>query len=314
MYNFPFSLDNKRYHTLNFYNKIHYGKRVMKAVIDAGFTCPNADGTKGVGGCIYCRDGSGYFTSRYSDNIYEDVTNQLISEKERIYKKFPDSPIIAYFQANTNTYAPISILERAYNAAIDFGVAGISVGTRADCLSDEVIELLKRISLKTELTVELGLQTIHDKTAEIINRCYSYSEFLVGYEKLKKAGIRTCLHIINGLPGESYDDMIATAKEVGRLAPDGVKIHLLHINRDTALEKLYLDGKYVPMEKDEYIKTVVNQLLYIPEETVIERLTGDGDKRYLVAPLWSCDKISVLGGIDKLMSSLDIWQGKEING
>ena len=310
MYNFPFSLDNKRYHTLNFYNKIHYGKRVMKAVIDAGFTCPNADGTKGVGGCIYCRDGSGYFTSRYSDNIYEDVTNQLISEKERIYKKFPDSPIIAYFQANTNTYAPVSILEKAYNAAIDFGVAGISIGTRADCLSDEVIELLKRISPKTELTIELGLQTIHDKTAEIINRCYSYSEFLAGYEKLKKAGIRTCLHIINGLPGESYDDMIATAKEVGRLAPDGVKIHLLHINRDTALEKLYLDGNYTPLEKDEYIRTVVNQLLYIPEETVIERLTGDGDKRYLVAPLWSRDKISVLGGIDKLMSSLDIWQGK----
>ncbi|MBR4305875.1 MAG: TIGR01212 family radical SAM protein, partial [Ruminiclostridium sp.] len=268
MYNFPFSLDNKRYHTLNFYNKIHYGKRVMKAVIDAGFTCPNADGTKGVGGCIYCRDGSGYFTSRYSDNIYEDVTNQLISEKERIYKKFPDSPIIAYFQANTNTYAPVSILERAYNAAIDFGVAGISIGTRADCLSDEVIELLKRISPKTELTIELGLQTIHDKTAEIINRCYSYSEFLAGYEKLKKAGIRTCLHIINGLPGESYDDMIATAKEVGRLAPDGVKIHLLHINRDTALEKLYLDGNYTPLEKDEYIRTVVNQLLYIPKETV----------------------------------------------
>ena len=310
MYNFPFSLDNKRYHTLNFYNKIHYGKRVMKAVIDAGFTCPNADGTKGVGGCIYCRDGSGYFTSRYSDNIYEDVTNQLISEKERIYKKFPDSPIIAYFQANTNTYAPISILERAYNAAIDFGVAGISIGTRADCLSDEVIELLKRISPKTELTIELGLQTIHDKTAEIINRCYSYSEFLVGYEKLKKAGIRTCLHIINGLPGESYDDMLATAKEVGRLAPDGVKIHLLHINRDTALEKMYLDGTYTPLETDEYIRTVVNQLLYIPKETVIERLTGDGDKRYLVAPLWSRDKISVLGGIDKLMSSLDIWQGK----
>ncbi len=312
MYNFPFSLDNKRYHTLNFYNKNHFGKRVMKAVIDAGFTCPNADGTKGVGGCIYCRGGSGYFTARYSDNIYEDVINQLKSEKDRIYEKFSDSLIVAYFQANTNTYAPISVLEKAYSAALDFGVAGISIGTRADCLSDEVMDLLKSIAQKTELTVELGLQTIHDKTAELINRCYSYNEFLTGYEKLKKAGIRTCLHIINGLPGESYEDMTATAKEVGRLAPDGVKIHLLHINQDTALEKLYLDGKYVPMEKADYIKTVVDQLLYIPETTVIERLTGDGDRRYLVAPLWSRDKISVLGGIDKLMAELDVWQGKEL--
>lgn len=312
MYKFPFSLDNKRYHTLNFYNKNHFGKRVMKAVIDAGFTCPNADGTKGVGGCIYCRGGSGYFTARYSDNIYEDVTNQLKSERDRIYKKFPDSLIVAYFQANTNTYAPVSVLEKAYNAALDFGVAGISIGTRADCLSDEVTMLLERLAKKTELTVELGLQTIHDKTAELINRCYSYSEFLAGYEKLKKAGIRTCLHIINGLPGESYEDMIATAKEVGRLAPDGVKIHLLHINKDTVLEKMYLDGKYIPMEKEDYIKTVAEQLLYIPQTTVIERLTGDGDRRYLVAPLWSRDKISVLGGIDKYMTQFDIWQGKEI--
>ncbi|MBE6880506.1 MAG: TIGR01212 family radical SAM protein [Ruminococcaceae bacterium] len=312
MYKFPFSLDNKRYHTLNFYNKNHFGKRVMKAVIDAGFTCPNADGTKGVGGCIYCRGGSGYFTARYSDNIYEDVTNQLKSERDRIYKKFPDSLIVAYFQANTNTYAPVSVLEKAYNAALDFGVAGISIGTRADCLSDEVTMLLERLAKKTELTVELGLQTIHDKTAELINRCYSYSEFLAGYEKLKKAGIRTCLHIINGLPGESYKDMIATAKEVGRLAPDGVKIHLLHINKDTVLEKMYLDGKYIPMEKEDYIKTVAEQLLYIPQTTVIERLTGDGDRRYLVAPLWSRDKISVLGGIDKYMAQFDIWQGKGI--
>lgn len=310
MYKFPFSDDNKRYHTLNFYNKNHYGKRVMKAVIDAGFTCPNADGTKGKGGCIYCREGSGYFTARYSDNIYDDITSQLISEKERIYKKFPDSLIVAYFQANTNTYAPVSILEKAYNAALDFGVAGISIGTRADCLSDEVVELLKKTAKKTGLTVELGLQTIHDRTADIINRCYSYSEFLCGYEKLKKAGIRTCLHIINGLPGEGYDDMIATAKEVGRLSPDGVKIHLLHVNSNTALEKLYIQNKYTPMEKEEYIRTVTDQLLYIPETTVIERLTGDGDRRYLVAPLWSRDKISVLGGIDKRMAQLDLWQGK----
>lgn len=309
---FPYSSDNKRYHTLNYYNKNRYGKRVMKAVIDAGFTCPNADGTKGTGGCIYCRGGSGYFTSRYSDNIYEDVKKQLQAEKERISAKHPDCLITAYFQANTNTYAPIDILERAYNAALDCKVSAISIGTRADCLPDEVVELLKSVAAKTDLTVELGLQTIHDRTAQLINRCYSYAEFLVGYNKLKAAGIRTCLHIINGLPGESYDDMLSTAKEVGRLSPEAVKIHLLHINKGTALEKMYLEGKYVPMEKEDYINIVTDQLLYIPPETVIERLTGDGDRRYLVAPLWSRDKISVLGGIDKRMAEKDIWQGKAL--
>lgn len=309
---FPYSSDNKRYHTLNFYNKSRYKSRVMKAVIDAGFTCPNADGTKGVGGCIYCREGSGYFTGRYSDNIYEDVKNQLQAEKKRIYEKYPDCQIIAYFQANTNTYAPLPVLEKAYSAALDCSVAGISIGTRADCLSKEVIELLKRVAEKTDLTVELGLQTIHDKTAQLINRCYSYGEFLEGYHRLIAAGIRTCLHIINGLPGESYDDMISTAKEVGRLSPKAVKIHLLHINKGTALEKMYLEGKYTPMEKEDYINIVTDQLLYIPPETVIERLTGDGDRRYLVAPLWSRDKISVLGGIDKRMAEKDIWQGKAL--
>jgi radical SAM protein (TIGR01212 family) len=310
---FPYSQDNKRYHTLNYYNKTKYGRRVMKAVIDAGFTCPNADGTKGRGGCIYCRDGSGYFTSRYSDNIYEDVKNQLEAEKKRIYGKYPDSLIIAYFQANTNTYAPVPVLEKAYNAALDSGVMGISIGTRADCLSDEVVRLLEKVAAKTDLTVEIGLQTIHDRTAQLINRCYNYEEFLTGYKKLKKAGIRTCLHIINGLPGESYEDMIATAKELGRLSPEAVKIHLLHINKDTALEKMYLEGKYTPMEKDDYIKIVTDQLMYIPPETVIERLTGDGDRRYLTAPLWSRDKISVLGGIDKRMAEEDILQGKGLN-
>ena len=312
MYKFPYSIDNKRYHTLNFYNKNRYGKRVMKAVIDAGFTCPNADGTKGTGGCIYCREGSGYFTSRYSDNIYEDVINQLTAEKQRIFAKFPDCLITAYFQANTNTYAPIHILEKTYNAALDCGVSGIAIGTRADCLSEETVTLLKSVSEKTDLTVELGLQTIHDRTAALINRCYSYAEFLEGYHRLKAAGIRTCLHIINGLPGESYDDMLSTAKEVGKLSPGSVKIHLLHINKGTALEKIYLDGKYTPMEKEDYINIVANQLLYIPPETVIERLTGDGDRRYLVAPLWSRDKISVLGGIDKKMAEMDIWQGKAL--
>ena len=312
MYKFPFSEDNKRYHTLNFHNKSIYGTKAYKAVIEAGFTCPNIDGTKGRGGCIYCRSGSGYFTKRLSGSIYDSVYGQLCAEKKRIYEKHPDSKIVAYFQSNTNTYAPIQDLRQAYSAALDFGADGISIGTRADCLGDEIIGLLCEINEKTRLTVELGLQTVHDRTARIINRCYDYGEFLQGYNRLKKAGIRTCLHIINGLPQESEEDMLVTAKTVGKLCPGGLKIHLLHINRDTALEKLYNEGKYTPMEKERYIDIVVKQLEYIPQETVIERLTGDGDRRYLVAPLWSRDKISVLGGIDKVQRERGSYQGKAL--
>ncbi len=309
---FPYSNDNKRYHTLNYHNLSIYGTKAYKAVIDAGFSCPNTDGTKGTGGCIYCRNGSGYFTARHSENISENIISQLKSEKERIYKKFPDAKIVAYFQANTNTYANAEVLRKIYYTALDYGVDGISIGTRADCLPDDVVELLSELSQKTKLTVELGLQTVHDRTAELINRCYSYEEFLQGYNKLRIAGIRTCLHIINGLPGESLEDMLITAKTVGKLCPDGLKIHLLHVNCDTALERMYLDGNYIPMEKEDYINLVVKQLEYIPQETVIERLTGDGDKRYLVAPKWSEDKISVLGGIDKLQKLNDTFQGKAL--
>lgn len=244
---FIYSDDNKRYHTLNYYNKSSFNSKVFKAVIDAGFTCPNKDGTKGTGGCIYCMGGSGYFTEKSDGEIYDSVKRQLAAEKERIYKKHPDSLITAYFQANTNTYAPVATLKEAYTAALDFGVHGISIGTRADCLPDDVIALLCDINSKTHLTVELGLQTIHDKSAQIINRCYTYDEFLEGYRKLQESGIRTCLHLIDGLPEESLSDMLETAKEVARLHPDAVKIHLLHINHGTALERLFLSGGYVPL-------------------------------------------------------------------
>ena len=306
---FPYSLDNKRYHTLNYHNRTVCGGKVYKAVIDAGFTCPNKDGTKGTGGCIYCMSGSGYFTEKTDGSIYDSVKCQLAAERERIFKKHPDSLIVAYFQANTNTYAPTDILRSAYTAALDFGVYGISVGTRADCLPDDVIALLCDINSKTRLTVELGLQTVHDRTARLINRCYDYSEFLTGYSRLKKANIRTCLHLINGLPGETKSDMLETAREVARLAPDAVKLHLLHVNSGTELERLYLDCRYTPLTRDEYINIVISQLEYLPPDTVIERITGDADKKYLVAPKWSADKIAVLGGIDRQMKLRDTYQG-----
>ncbi|MCH5324790.1 MAG: TIGR01212 family radical SAM protein [Eubacterium sp.] len=308
---FDFSDSNKRYHTLDYYNRHFYGEKVYKAAIDAGCTCPNRDGTKGKGGCIFCSGGSGYFTARPDNaDLHGSVTRQLTAERDRIYRKHPDSGLIAYFQAGSNTYADAADIEEMLSAAADFGVKGISTATRADCLDKEKIALLRDYNKKLPLTVELGLQTAHDSTARQINRCHGYADFLRGYDVLKAAGIRVCVHIIDGLPGETRADMLATAETLGRLCPDAVKIHLLHVISGTPLAQMYEDGGYTPLTKEEYIDIVVSQLEYLPPQCVIERLTGDGDKRTLLAPLWSRDKISVLGGIDKLMSERDTYQGR----
>lgn len=300
---FLYSNDNKRYHTLSFHNKKLYERKMFKAVIDAGFTCPNIDGARGVGGCIFCDGGSGYFTNEKNVPVCE----QIAFERKRIHEKYPDAGIIAYFQAHSNTYCCLSRLKEIISEAIESGVDGISVATRADCLDEEKTDYLASVSVP--LTVELGLQTIHDETAVRINRCHSFDEFLKGYNMLKEHGIRTCVHIIDGLPGEDKEKMLETAKKLGELRPDGVKIHLLHVIEGTSLADMYNRGEYMPLEKDEYIDIVAEQLRYLPPETVIERITGDGDKRKLIAPLWSADKISVLGGIDKLMKEKNIYQG-----
>ena len=237
-FSFPYSLDNKRYHTLNYHNMTVYGKKMYKAVIDAGFSCPNKDGTKGTGGCIFCLGGSGYFT-----NGGLSVTEQLLLEKQRISRSCRDCLITAYFQAGTNTHAPVEVLQKAYYEALCAGADGICIGTRADCLPKDVLQLLCELNEKTNLTVELGLQSVHDKTAAAINRCYTHEEFLRGYNALQSLGIRTCLHIIDGLPGEDFSDMLETARQVGQLHAQAVKLHLLHVNKGTRLYELYLDGK-----------------------------------------------------------------------
>lgn len=306
---FKYTLDNKRYHTLNYHLLNTFGEKVYKAVIDAGFTCPNIDGKCGFGGCAYCADGSGEFTQDSSFSI----TEQLQKEYERIAKKHENPKLIAYFQAHTNTYAPVDVLRAKYDEALAFcDVVGLSVATRADCIDEDIADLLKEYADKTYLTVELGLQTVHDKTAQEFNRGYNYDTFLSAYKLLKERNIRVCIHIINGLYGETKDDMIETARRVGKLKPDAVKIHLLHIVRNTAYEKLYEQDKLIPMNKDAYIDTVCRQLELLPPETVIERITGDGGKETLIAPLWSLDKISVLGAIDKEMTARNTYQGISI--
>lgn len=296
--------DNKRYHTLSYHNRHVYGCKVHKAAIDAGFTCPNVDGSKGVGGCIYCRGGSGYFTKDSAVSVAE----QFGAEEKRIRAKHPDALITAYFQANSNTYADAERLEKVFREAVAAGAHSLAVATRADCIDGEKAALLS--SLGVPVTVELGLQTIHDSTAVKINRCHTTEEFLCGYRLLKAHGLRVCVHIINGLPSEDVPMMLETAQALGKLRPDGVKIHLMHVIDGTALAEMYRRGEYQPMEKQDYIDTVVKQLELLPPETVIERLTGDGDKSTLLAPLWSRDKISILGSIDKRMAELDTWQGR----
>ena len=303
---FRYTLDNKRYHTLNYYNKTRYGSKVFKAVIDCGLTCPNIDGTKGFGGCIFCDGGSGYFTESQLS-----VTDQLEAEHERIAKKHGEVPIIAYFQANTNTYAPVERLREIYESVLTYPyVKGISIGTRADCLGDDVVQLLSELSEKTDLTVELGMQTVHEKTISLINRCCTHQEFLDGYNKLKDRNIRTCLHIINGLPCETAEMMIGTAKQAAEMHPDGIKLQMLHIIRGTRLAEMFAENEFHMLSKDEYIDIIVRQLELLPADIVIERITGDGDKSKLIAPMWSADKISVLGSIDKELARRDTWQGK----
>lgn len=299
---FPYSDDNKRYHTLSFENRRRFGGKVMKAVIDAGFTCPNIDGTRGVGGCAFCDGGSGYFTARGT------VTEQLEREKKRIFQKHPDAKIIAYFQAHSNTYAEPARLRELYAQAVSCGVCGIAVATRADCLNEEIADLLR--ALPVPVTVELGLQTVHDRTAEQMNRRHSYADFAEAYRLLKKKKIRVCVHIINGLPEETDEMMLETAETLGRLRPDGIKLHLLHVIRGTRLAALYEQGGYEPLTKGRYVDLAVRQLELLPPETVIERITGDGDKSKLLAPLWSRDKIAVLGAIDALQRERDSVQGK----
>lgn len=303
---FLYSLDNKRYHTLNYHMLEKFGCRVFKAVIDAGFTCPNIDGTCGVGGCTYCTSGAAEFTN--SSEI--SVVNQIELEKERIYKKRGKVPVIAYFQAHTNTYADLPVLKTLYEEAlITEGVAGISIATRPDCLNDEKTAYLKELSEKTYLTVELGLQTVFDETAKKINRGYLFNVFENAFNKLKQNNIRVCVHLIDGLIDETPEMMVESAKILGKMKPDAVKIHLLHVMKGTVCEKEYLKGKLIPMTMEKYIETVCEQLRCLPPECVIERITGDGSKDNLVAPRWSTNKIAVLGGIDRFMAENNIYQG-----
>lgn len=303
---FKYTLDNKRYHTWNYFLNQKFGEKVFKVALNGGFTCPNLDGTKGVGGCTYCLSGSGDFAG----NPHHDVVTQFNEVKEKMHKKWPKAKYIPYFQANTNTYAPLSVLKEKFEPVLEQeGVVGLSIATRADCLSNEVLDYLEELSKRTYLMVELGLQTIFDETGDRINRCHTYTEFLKGFSELKNRGINTCVHLILGLPGETHDMMIESAKTVAELEPACVKLHLLHILKGTKIAEEYENGEFETLSLTDYVNTVVDCLEYFSEETVIQRLTGDGGKDDLIAPLWSLKKFVVLNEIDKEMVRRGTYQG-----
>lgn len=307
---FPNSDSNKRYYTYDYFLKRTYGGKCAKIPLDAGFSCPNMDGKCGIGGCIYCSSrGSGDFAASAALPIAEqyEITRAKLSKKWSVERTIP------YFQARTNTYAPLDVIKEKFEAALKCGgVVAMNVATRADCLPDDVVEYLSELAERVDLTVELGLQTVYDSTAELINRGHTYAQFVEGYEKLRRANpkIRICVHIIFGLPTETDEMMIQTAKVVGKLLPDMVKIHLLHVIRETELAKWYESGEYIPLERERYIELVATALQYFHNDTVIARLTGDGVGEDLLAPDWSRKKTTVINDIDKYLYTHDMWQGK----
>ena len=297
----------KRFLSIDAVFKREFGRKTVKIPLNAGLGCPNRDGSKGVGGCVYC---SSSLSGEFAGSPSLTLADQFEATKRLYLNKWGETAYIAYLQAGSNTYAPVGRLKRIYDEALAIpGVCGLSVATRADCISEEVAGLLSEISERTYLTVELGLQSSSDRTARLINRCHSYQEFLEGYRRLSSRGIKTCVHIINGLPGETKKDMIKTAMDVARLSPYEIKIHLMHIIAGTEAEKMYRRGEIIPLEREEYIGIVCDQLELLPPTVAIGRLTGDGDKRTLVAPLWSRDKRSVLNGIDRELRLRDSFQG-----
>lgn len=304
---------NKRYHTYDYYLRKTYGGKCAKITLDAGFSCPNIDGRRATGGCIYCSSrGSGDFAQSPRLSLREQYERQCAL----ITKKWDTPRFIPYLQAHTNTYAPIDRLKEVYTEALSLpGAVALHIATRADCLGDEVLSLLCEVSEQIPLTVELGLQSMHDKTAERINRAHSLSEFVCGFSAIRERvpRARIGVHLINGLPGENREMMLSSAAFVGSLLPNEIKIHLLHVLKNTPLAEMYACSEYTPLLKEEYVEIVAHQLSYIPKNVVMGRLTGDGAASELLAPLWSLKKTSVLNDIDKYLFENNLWQGKFVD-
>lgn len=300
---FKYTLDNKRYHTLNYYNKTKYGCKVFKVSLNAGFSCPNKKNGKG---CIYCYNGSG-------ENDGMDLLTQFYKVRDNNLKKWPNAKYIGYFQAGTNTYADVNTLKSKYEPILKLdNVIGLNIATRCDALNSDILDYLEDLNNRTDLIVELGLQTIHESTSKLINRGHTLDQFEEAVLELRKRNINVVVHIINGLPFETKEMMFDTVKYLNKLDIQGIKIHMLFILKDTPILNLYNTTNFHILSKEEYIDVVINQLELLRPEIVIHRITGDPIKELLIEPTWLLKKFSVLDDIDKEMVKRDSYQGKRI--
>lgn len=306
---FKYSNSNKRYYTLDYYYKNKYGCKIAKISLNLGLTCPNKDGKVGFGGCSYCSKlGSGDFAG----DAMLPLKEQFEDIKKNMIKKWPTCKFIAYFQANTNTYGDLNYLKRNWEEVLTYdNVVGINISTRPDSISKECYDYLEKLNKKTDLVVELGLQTINEKTAKLINRCCSLETFENALKELNKRNIKVLVHIINGLPYETENDMLNTVKYLSKQNIWGIKIHMLHILKDTAMNNLYEKEKFHVLTKEEYVNIVCNQLELLREDIVINRLTGDPKIDDLVEPFWLTKKFCVLNDIDKELARRNSYQGKK---
>ena len=304
---FKYSFNEKRYHTYNYYLKTKYNCKVAKIILDAHFSCPNRDGSKSSRACIFCSNkGSG------DSNFFntEDLLRQYELNKKIMDNKWPNEKYIPYFQSFSNTYGPLNKIKSMIELFINKEeVCEIAIATRCDCIEDDVLDYLGEINKIKPITLELGLQSSNDNTGIYINRCHTFDDFKNAVKKVKEKNIRICAHIINGLPSEDRKDMIETIKDLRDVDIDGIKIHMLHIVRNSRLGDVYLAEPFELISREEYIDIVVEQLRYLKKEIVIERLTGDPIVEDLLYPSWVTNKTTILNDIDKLMRKLDVYQG-----
>ncbi|MBQ3616202.1 MAG: TIGR01212 family radical SAM protein [Anaerotignum sp.] len=303
-------MDNKPYRSLNEYYREIFGRKTAKISLDGGFTCPNRDGTCGTRGCIFCSAGG---SGDFAENAALSITEQIENGKKQTADKWKDPAYIAYFQAFTNTYAPVEDLRRKYEEALACdGVEGISIATRADCLPHDVLDLLSELNQKTKLWVELGLQTADEESAKFIRRGYPLRVFEKAVHDLAERDIPVIVHVILGLPGESRETILKTIDCINHLPVQGIKLQLLHVLSDSDLADIYEAGNYTPLTKEEYISLAGDCIAHLREDIVIHRLTGDGDKNTLLAPLWSLRKRDVLNSLHKYLKENNIRQGMSV--
>ncbi|MBR5049443.1 MAG: TIGR01212 family radical SAM protein [Erysipelotrichaceae bacterium] len=304
---FPYSLDNKRYLTWNYYSLQKYGRKIYKVPLDGPFTCPNRDGTVASGGCLFCAGGSNAFPELSDEDLMKQYRRRLPIFKN----KWPDGLPMAYFQSYSNTYAPLEKLKEIYQPFIEADdIYGLVIATRSDCLDEAKIAYLSSLTAVKPVWLELGLQSVHDQILREMNRGHDYRSFLSCIDLLKDTGINVSVHLINGWMSESDEMMLQTARQVGRLPIQAVKFHMLHVCRSTPLGERYLKEPFPLLSKEEYTRLVARQLTLLRPDIIIERLTGDGLREELLAPQWTLKKVSVINDIDKIMAGENWWQGK----